>query len=107
MFDVQYDGLRIEPTLAATRELIKHCCDISDVKEILEEGYDCAASRRKQNIIERCIRKGTKEYKVVIAKAEVTYPDGFRETVWRLIHVGKTAYKCQKLYTSRTGGKSF
>lgn len=93
MFDVRYEGLRIEPTLAAARELMKHSCDLSDVKEILEEGYDCAASKRKPNIIERCVQKGKKEYKAVIAQTEVTYPDGFRETVWHLIHFGKTAHK--------------
>ncbi len=92
MFDVRYEGLRIEPTLSAARELMRQGCDLSDVKEILEGGYDCAASKRKQNIIERCVRKGRKEYKAVIARTEVTYPDGFREIVWRLIHFGKITY---------------
>ncbi|MCK4589598.1 MAG: hypothetical protein KAT77_04085 [Nanoarchaeota archaeon] len=90
MFNIEYQGLRIEPTLHATRELIKEGKDLYDVLKILLEGYDCGASKRKENIIERCLRKGDKEFKAVIAKTELSYPDGFQESVWRLIHFGKT-----------------
>lgn len=93
MFDIRFNGLRIEPTLSASRELVKEKKDLYDVLEILEEGYESSASKRKENIIERSLRKGNKEYKAVVAKTEVTYPDGFREEVWRLIHFGKTTYK--------------
>ena len=93
MFAVKFKGLRIEPTLSASRELVKEGKDIYDILEILEEGYESSASKRKENIIERGLRKGNKEYKAVVAKTEVTYPDGFREEVWRLIHFGKITYK--------------
>lgn len=93
MLELRYRGLRIEPTLAATRELLKHDKDLTDVLEILDTGYDCGASKRKLGIIEKCIRKGDKEFKAVVAKIIVRYPDGYTEYVWRLIHFGKTGFK--------------
>lgn len=93
IFDIRFKGLRIEPTLSASRELVREKKDLYDVLEILEEGYESSASKRKENIIERSLRKGNKEYKAVVAKTEVVYPDGFREEVWRLIHFGKITYK--------------
>lgn len=93
MFDVTYEGLRIQVTLAASRELAYYGYDLEDVKEILETGYECSASQRKLNIIERCINKGRKEYKAVVIKVEVTYPDNYKEEVWRLIHFGKNTWR--------------
>ena len=94
--DITYKGLRIEPTLSASRELAKEDKDLYDVLNILEEGYDCSASKRKKNIIERCLQKGNKEYKAVLAETEVTYPDGYAEKVLRLIHFGKITYKKER-----------
>ena len=96
MFDITYKSFRIEPTLSASRELMKEGKDLNDVLEILEEGYDCSASKRKSNIIEKCLKKGNKEYKAVVAQTEVTYPDNYTEKVWRLIHFGKITYKKQR-----------
>ena len=93
MIGAAYQGLRIEPTLAATRELIRYSKDLCDIVRILEDGYACGASKRKQNIVEKCIRKGNKELKAVVAKTEVGYPDNFIEQVWRLIHFGIYTYK--------------
>ena len=61
MLEVRYKGLRIEPTLAATRELLKYNKDMTDVLEILNKGYNCGASRRKSDIVEKCVRKDNKE----------------------------------------------
>ncbi|MBI1969761.1 hypothetical protein HYS48_03625 [Candidatus Woesearchaeota archaeon] len=91
--EVRYQGLRIEVSLAASRELVKEGKDLWDVQQILEEGYPCGASKRKPNIMEQCLRKGRKEYKAVVAKTEIVYPDGYREAVWRLIHFGQITYK--------------
>ena len=93
MFGVRYKGLRIEPTLSATRELLKYDKDLTDVLEILNEGYDCGASKRRSNIIEKCIQKGNKEFKAVVAKTTIKYPDGYKESVWRLIHFGKVTFR--------------
>ena len=91
--DISYQGLRIEPTLSSSRELAEEGNDLYDVLKILEEGYDCSASKRSQNIVEKCIKKGNKQYKVVLAQTEVTYPDRYIEKVWRIIHFGKSSYK--------------
>ena len=40
MFDIKFEGLRIEPTLSASRELVKEKKDLYDVVEILEDGYE-------------------------------------------------------------------
>lgn len=96
MFDLQFQGLPIEVTLSAARELMKERKDLYDVLEILEQGYDSSPSPRKENIIERSIQKGNKEYKAVVARTAVRYLDGFQEEVWRLIHFGKFAYKKER-----------
>ncbi|MBI5332821.1 MAG: hypothetical protein HZB65_04565 [Candidatus Aenigmarchaeota archaeon] len=93
VFEARYDELRIEPTLAATRELFKYNKDLTDVLEILTNGYECGSSKRKQNIIEKCMIKNCKEFKVVVAKTQIRYPDGVVENVWRLIHFGKNSFK--------------
>ena len=47
MFDIRFKGLRIEPTLSASRELVKEKKDLYDVLEILEYGYESSTSKRK------------------------------------------------------------
>ena len=91
IWEVTYRGLRIEPTLSANRELVREGKDLYDVLEILESGY--IVKKRKKDIIEKALRKGNKEFRAVIAKTQIQYPDGFIEYVWRLIHFGKIAYK--------------
>ena len=93
VLDITYKGLRIEPTLNASRELIKEGKDLYYIVKILENGYDCSVSKRKENIIEKCLKKGNKEYKAVLAETEVIHPDGFTEKILRLIHFGKISYK--------------
>lgn len=75
----------IIPSLSAQEELDKIGADLWLVKEVLERGYDCAASRRKPNIVEKCIRKKDKEIRVVAVL--VKWKD---KSFWRVIHVGKT-----------------
>lgn len=94
--DIAYKGMRIEPTLSASRELAQEGKDLYDVLKILEEGYDCSASKRNKSIIEKCLRRGNKEYKAVLAETEVTYPDRYVERVLRLIHFGKSTYKKER-----------
>jgi len=89
MLNIKYTGLRIEPTLSATNELLKEKLDLYDVVEVLNKGYDCARSKRKKNIIERCTDRKNKTIKVVVIRTISRYPDGFQEEVWRLIHVGR------------------
>jgi len=93
MFDIEFQGLRIDATRTASRELIQEGKSMFDVLEILEYGYSSNPSRRKPNIIEKSLRCGNKEYKAVVVKTEALTPDYLREEIWRLIHFGKTTYK--------------
>ena len=92
MFDIKYKGKRLEVTLSASRELLKNNSDLYDVLEILEKGYNCSASKRNSKIIEKCLRKGNKEYKAVLAETQVKYPDGYIEDNFRIIHFGTNTY---------------
>ncbi len=80
-----FQGKPIIPSIAAQRELDELEHDLWLVKEVLEEGHDCAGSRRKPNIIERCTTRKGKEIRVVVALVE--WED---KAFWRVIHVGKT-----------------
>ena len=71
--------------------MFAHDADLNDVVDVLENGYDCAPSKRAENIIERCIGKSDKEIRVVVAKVSVKYPDGFVEDIWKVIHFGTIA----------------
>ena len=93
MLDISYQNLKIRTSLSAIRELMKHNKDLTDVLEILENCYDCSASKRAKNILERCLTRGNKEMKAVVAKVHIKYPDGYSEEIWRLIHFGIVTFK--------------
>jgi hypothetical protein len=80
-----YESKPLIPSKSAQYEMDKFRLDLWFVKRVLEEGFDCAVGRRKQNIIERCIRRKGKIIKVVVAKVE--WED---KAFWRIIHVGQT-----------------
>ena len=67
-----------------------------DALEVLEQGYPCSASKRKKNIEEKCLRRGRKEIKVVVALITHTYEDRYVETFWRVIHFGVISYRRRK-----------
>ncbi len=73
------------PTLSATRELLKLNMDLYDVLKILEKGFDCTESKRKSGVIERCVKKKNKIFKVVIVKDEWRWSG---EKIWTITHVG-------------------
>ena len=75
----------IIPTLSATRELLKLNMDLYDVLEILENGFDCAKSKRKPGVFELCIKKKNKIFKVVVVEDEWRWSG---KKVWTLTHVG-------------------
>ncbi len=81
----EFKGRPLIPSAAAQRELDELGYDLRFVKHVLEEGHDCAASRRRANIIERCVARKGKEIRVVAAL--VKWED---KAFWRVIHVGKT-----------------
>ncbi|MCK4756997.1 MAG: hypothetical protein KAS67_00945 [Thermoplasmata archaeon] len=61
---------------------------LNDVVEILEEGFDCSRSKRKQNTFERCVQRGNEIIKVVVV-------DTGEHMV--LTHVGKFTASKKKL----------
>lgn len=69
-------------------ELVELGMDLWDVVEVLESGYDCAKSRRKKGVYEKCVRKGRKTVKVVVEEGEEILPDE-RASIWVLRHVGE------------------
>jgi len=54
-------------------EMYDNDLDIDDVIEILEEGFDCSRSKRSDGITERCIQKGDKIVKAVVAETDCHY----------------------------------
>jgi len=85
----RWRGLLIVPTNPARREMEELDMDLFDAADILENGFDCAKSKRGPGVYERCIREGRKVLRVVAVPAEVQYPDGSVEKIWKIIHVGK------------------
>ena len=70
------------------RELYKHELDISDVLEVLENGYDCPKGRRAAGTLERCLEKKQKELRVVVVKS---YDYHLDTDAWIITHVGMTS----------------
>lgn len=80
-----FQGLSIVPTKTAHQEMEASDMDLFDVCAILEDGYNCSSSKRKKNVVEKCLDRKRKTYKVVIAKS---YNYSRQEDIWLLIHVG-------------------
>jgi len=69
---------------------------LSDVVEILEEGFDCSQSKRKKNIYERSVKRGKIIIKVVVADTGEHFV---------LTHVGKFPASKKKLRQLKGGKK--
>ena len=80
----RYQNKEIKATKEAVEELWHLKKDLWNALEILEEGYPCERSKRKKNILERCIRKGKIIYKAVVVDCD---------DYWLVIHFGKFVYK--------------
>ena len=83
-----YKGLPLVPSGSVTNELYKCNLSLRDIRDVLEQGYDCAKSKRKKGIIERCLDRKKKTTRVVILKA---YNYSLDSEVWVVIHVGITS----------------
>lgn len=84
MFGFEWKGKPLIPTKNALDEMSHRDVDMHKAKEILDEGFDCAKSKRKPNVYERGIRRGGKIVKVVVADIGGYY---------KIIHVGKFTEK--------------
>lgn len=82
-----YKGLPLVPSRSVAIELYNCNLILRDILGILEQGYDCAKSKRKKGIIERCLDRKRKTMRVVIARA-YNYSLGYE--AWVIIHVGVT-----------------
>ncbi|MBU2100313.1 hypothetical protein KKG83_08135 [Candidatus Micrarchaeota archaeon] len=81
----KYKGLILIPSSSADKELAKYGLLLSEIIEVLEQGFDCNRSKRKKDTLEKCVRKGKKQLKAVIVKS---YNFSLEEECWLLIHVG-------------------
>ena len=83
---LKWRGIPVIPSRRALDEMCREDLLIHDVIEILENGYDCARSRRKRDIVERCMDRKSKTLKVVVAKS---YNYDLKSEVWVITHVGR------------------
>ena len=79
MFGFEWQGKPLIPTKRVLDEMEHADIDMYLAVEVLNEGFDCARSKRKKNIYERCLQRGKKIMKVVVADIGSYY---------KLIHVG-------------------
>lgn len=86
MFGIKYKGLSIEVSRSAHFEMLKENVDLYDILEVLEYGFE--PHRRKKDIVERCLTKGRKVIKAVVALNHRK-----DESYWTLIHVGRFTRK--------------
>ncbi len=86
----KYQGKHLIPSKAAIKEMDFLNLDTFDLKEILDEGFDCERSKRKANIVEKCKIFKNKVIKVVLVDVEA---------YWLIVHVGQfssTRFKGEK-----------
>jgi hypothetical protein len=85
MIDIRYKEIPIKTvTEKAYREMAALGMDLYDVKEILENGFDCSRSKRRKGIEEKCLEKKGETIKAVVEK--MTSKSGIE--YWRIRHVG-------------------
>lgn len=80
-----WQGLQLKNTKASYHELEELGMDLSNVVNILENGYDCSRSKRREDLYERCVNWYNKTIKVVVVKTFDTDLDAW---VWVVLHVG-------------------
>lgn len=89
VFEVRFGGLLVAPSRSAYKELEGLALDLSDVKEVLERGFGCAAGKRKKCMFERCLRRNGKVLRVVAAR---DYNDFLKQEVWVVVHASIHAW---------------
>lgn len=82
----KFKGKPVIPSRAGANELVQEGMSLAEVVEILENGFDCPRSKRAKGVIEKCVRKGKKTLKVVVAES---YNYSLGTDCWLLIHVGR------------------
>jgi hypothetical protein len=59
---------------------------LPDLCRVLEEGYDCSRSKRKNGTRERCLFMKGRIIRVVVVKSLTRWND---EMIWLITHVGE------------------
>jgi len=72
--------------LAADREMRRFKLYLEDLCRVLEEGYDCSRSKRKNGTLERCLYMKGRIIRVVVVKSITHWND---EPIWFITHVGE------------------
>jgi hypothetical protein len=72
--------------LAADREMRQLELYLDDLCRVLEEGYDCSRSKRKNGTLERCLFMKGRIIRVVVVKSLSRWND---EMIWLIAHVGE------------------
>ena|SRR3989338_3863435 len=81
----EWQGLPLVPTRAALDELARYGFSLTDVKGVLEEGYDCSSSGRKKGTFEKCVRTKSLVVKAVVVRS---YNYSLATECWAVIHIG-------------------
>lgn len=81
----RFQGLPIIVSDSADKELAKLNLELDDIKYILKEGFSCERSKRKDGVLERCIKKGNKTIKAVAVKS---HNYALETDCWLIIHIG-------------------
>ena len=66
-----------------------HKVDLREVVQVLEEGFDCQKSRRKEWVMERCLASQERLLRIVVANS---FDHFSRQDVWVLIPVSITKW---------------
>lgn len=82
---VKWRNLPIIPSHSAMNELFRYGMDLQDVKQVLEEGADCAESKRSSGTYERSLRVKDRIIKVVVAES---YNFSLKTDCWIVVHIG-------------------
>jgi hypothetical protein len=85
MFEIypEFKNKPIIPTKSAAEELWRYGLSLWDIKEVLEDGFDCATSKRMAGTFEICLIIGKMLRKAVVVE---------KDDKWLLIHVGLLRY---------------
>ncbi len=62
-----WNGKPLIPTRRALDEMERSNIDMYKAEDILNSGFDCARSKRASNVHERCVQRGNKVIKIVVA----------------------------------------
>lgn len=101
MFEVSFGGLPLACTHSAYGELRDLGLDLGEIRESLEFGFNCSRSRRKKGILERCLRRGSKVLRVVVARG---FNEFLERECWVVIHVSIQSWNRKMAQKAREKG---